>query len=109
MTQVWLPSCGRFTVKNLGPTGRRLLAVLGGHIVDVLDSKPTLVLGSERPGQQPAVRSTTMEQADNSLLARARRASTDAQKLALYYELVAALAGHEGASLSANPNPTERP
>lgn len=32
---------------------------------------------------------------DNSLLARARRASTDAQKLALYYELVAALASHE--------------
>lgn len=33
MTQVWLPIHGSFTVKNLTPTGRRLLAVLGGHVV----------------------------------------------------------------------------
>lgn len=41
MTQVWLPRHGRFTVKNLGPTGRRLLSVLGGHSVDHQDCKPT--------------------------------------------------------------------
>ncbi len=33
MTQVRLPIHGRFTVKNLTPTGRRLLAVSGAHVV----------------------------------------------------------------------------
>lgn len=37
MTQVWLPRYGRFTVKNLTPTGRRLLAVMPGHVVDRSD------------------------------------------------------------------------
>jgi hypothetical protein len=35
---------------------------------------------------------------DNSLLARARRAATDKEKLALYFELIAALAAHERAA-----------
>lgn len=60
------------------------------------------VLFGERGGFSRANAYTTCKiggmsygQIDNSLLARARRASTDAEKLALYFELVSALAGHE--------------
>lgn len=45
MTQIRLPAFGRFTVKRLGPTGRRLLTVIGGSTMNVPEpySRETLL------------------------------------------------------------------